>query len=263
MMHHQSGDYFSADGTGALVWQWIGELKSHDQIVQALQAGFPHSSADIAAALDAFLADLLKHGLIRETAAGDDSSPIAMAQVYRTRRRIRAARTACVFGHARSAAAGPDPRRGGCIGLARAQAPSHKAVSTAWPADDGRAGILHISQNYCRPVQRAEIASAAVCVCGNNLVQFRWIREITPVEFTGRKNSAHDHAWRAYVRRAPAVGRRRNGHSSKHRWNVRSLPRRRWAPSSAGLRSPAPHCVSCSPATGWWNASCRRWLISR
>lgn len=78
MMHHESGDYFSADGAGAFVWQWIGELKSHDQIVQALQAGFPHSSADIAAALDAFLAELLKHGLIRETAPGNDSSPIAM-----------------------------------------------------------------------------------------------------------------------------------------------------------------------------------------
>jgi len=80
MMHHESGDYFSADGTGALVWQWIGELKSRDQIVRALHAGFPHASADIAAALDVFLADLLKHGLIRETAAGEDSTPVALPQ---------------------------------------------------------------------------------------------------------------------------------------------------------------------------------------
>lgn len=79
MMHHQSGDYFSTDGIGALVWQWIGEMKSREQIVQILEAGFPHASTGIAAAVDAFLADALKHGLIREAAPGDPL-PIASLQ---------------------------------------------------------------------------------------------------------------------------------------------------------------------------------------
>jgi hypothetical protein len=80
MLHHGTGDYFSADGIGAVVWQWIGEARSHDQIVRALEASFPHSSGGIAAALDAFLADLLRHELIREIASGDDPAPDAPAQ---------------------------------------------------------------------------------------------------------------------------------------------------------------------------------------
>ena len=69
MLHHGSGDYFSADGIGAVVWQWLGESKSPDQIVHLLETSFPDSSADIAAAVDAFLAELLKHELIREGAS--------------------------------------------------------------------------------------------------------------------------------------------------------------------------------------------------
>ncbi len=66
MLHHGSGDYFSADGIGAVVWQWLGESRSPDQIVRLLKTSFPKASADIAPAVDAFLADLLKHELIRE-----------------------------------------------------------------------------------------------------------------------------------------------------------------------------------------------------
>ena len=71
MLHHVSGDYFSAEGVGAMVWQWIGEARSHDQIARALEASFSHSPGGIAAAVDAFLADLLKHDLIREIDPGD------------------------------------------------------------------------------------------------------------------------------------------------------------------------------------------------
>jgi Coenzyme PQQ synthesis protein D (PqqD) len=80
MMHHASGDYFSANGIGAVVWQWIGEAKSHDQIVCALEASFPQSAGDIRGAVDAFLADLLRHELIRAIASGDGPAPGAPPQ---------------------------------------------------------------------------------------------------------------------------------------------------------------------------------------
>jgi len=80
MMHHPSGDYFSANGVGAVVWQWISETGSHEQMVRTLQASFPQSSGDIRGAVDAFLADLLKHELIRPIAAGDGPAPVALSQ---------------------------------------------------------------------------------------------------------------------------------------------------------------------------------------
>jgi hypothetical protein len=75
MMHHPSGDYFSASGVGAVIWQWIGETRSHDQIVRALEASFPQSSGGIKGAVDAFLADLLGHELIRTAASADGPAP--------------------------------------------------------------------------------------------------------------------------------------------------------------------------------------------
>ena len=80
MMHHASGDYFSANGIGAVVWQWIGETRSHDQIVRALEARFPQSSGGIRDAVDAFLADLLRHELIRAIEPGDGPAPGALSQ---------------------------------------------------------------------------------------------------------------------------------------------------------------------------------------
>jgi coenzyme PQQ synthesis protein D (PqqD) len=66
ILHHTSGDYFSADGTGALIWKWICEAKSREEILGALEGSFPGASGEIAVALDAFLADLLKHELMAE-----------------------------------------------------------------------------------------------------------------------------------------------------------------------------------------------------
>ena len=74
MMHHPSGDYFSTEGVGAVIWRWIGEARSHDQILQALEAGFPRSGG-IATALEAFLAELSEHDLIRQIPLGDGEAP--------------------------------------------------------------------------------------------------------------------------------------------------------------------------------------------
>lgn len=79
ILHHGSGDYFSTDGVGAVIWQWLGESKSPDQMVRLLKNSYPQVSGDIAAAVDAFLADLRKHALIREV-AGDGPVPPAPTQ---------------------------------------------------------------------------------------------------------------------------------------------------------------------------------------
>ncbi len=73
ILHHMSGDYFSADGTGALIWKWIGEAASRDEMVGALAVRFAADPGDIAGAVDAFLADLLKHGLVAEVRSDGDT----------------------------------------------------------------------------------------------------------------------------------------------------------------------------------------------
>jgi len=74
MLHRTYGDYFSADGVGSLIWQWIGEGRSRSQILNMLNASFSASLAEIATAVDSFLADLVAHKLVRETVEGDKSA---------------------------------------------------------------------------------------------------------------------------------------------------------------------------------------------
>ena len=65
MLHRGSGDYFSTDGVGGVIWEWIGAGQSRGSILDGLN----QSGADpalIETAVDAFLADLVKHKLIRE-----------------------------------------------------------------------------------------------------------------------------------------------------------------------------------------------------
>jgi hypothetical protein len=73
MLHRTYGDYFSADGVGGLIWQWIGEGLSRRQILNMLNARFSASPTEIATAVDSFLADLVAHKLVREIVEGDES----------------------------------------------------------------------------------------------------------------------------------------------------------------------------------------------
>jgi len=66
MLHRVSGDYFSTDGVGCLIWQWLSEGQSRGRILNTLNARFAASPAEIAAAVDSFLTDLLTHNLIQE-----------------------------------------------------------------------------------------------------------------------------------------------------------------------------------------------------
>ena len=66
MLHRISGDYFSTDGVGCLIWQWISEGQGRRRILNMLTARFAVGPAEITTAVDSFLADLLTHKLIRE-----------------------------------------------------------------------------------------------------------------------------------------------------------------------------------------------------
>ena len=74
ILNRNYGDYFSTDGVGGLIWQWIGEGQSRSQILNMLNARFSASRAEIATAVDSFLADLVAHKLVREVVEGDESA---------------------------------------------------------------------------------------------------------------------------------------------------------------------------------------------
>jgi hypothetical protein len=71
ILHRKFGDYFSADGVGGLIWQWIGEGQSRSKILNTLNARFSGSPDEIAAAVDSFFADLLSHKLVQEVVESD------------------------------------------------------------------------------------------------------------------------------------------------------------------------------------------------
>ena len=66
MLHRVSGDYFSTDGVGCLIWEWIGKGRSRGSMLNELNQRFATDPAEIETAVDAFLADLVKHKLIYE-----------------------------------------------------------------------------------------------------------------------------------------------------------------------------------------------------
>ena len=73
MMHQETGDYFSADGTGCQIWQWIGEGRSRDEMLGLLVQRFAREAGEVEGALDSFLADLINHRLVQEL--GADAAP--------------------------------------------------------------------------------------------------------------------------------------------------------------------------------------------
>ena len=75
MMHQASGDYFSADGFGCLIWRWIGEGRSRQQMLDLLARQSSQPSAEMSRVLDSFIADLLTHALIEETEDGGEPDP--------------------------------------------------------------------------------------------------------------------------------------------------------------------------------------------
>jgi hypothetical protein len=80
MMHQVSGDYFSADGVGCLIWQWIGDGRSRNQMLDLLNERFAGEPAEIASTVESVLADLLSHPLVFEVDQSDSPPPGPVAE---------------------------------------------------------------------------------------------------------------------------------------------------------------------------------------
>ena len=70
MLNRVSGDYFSTDGVGSLIWQWIGKGQSRGRILEILNERFTTDRAEIETSVDSFLAELAAHKLVREIDGG-------------------------------------------------------------------------------------------------------------------------------------------------------------------------------------------------
>ena len=77
MLHRVSGNYFSTEGAGSLIWQWIGEGQGRNQIIDGLSERFIAERTRIETSVDSFLAELVTHKLVREIAG--DGRPAAEA----------------------------------------------------------------------------------------------------------------------------------------------------------------------------------------
>ena len=81
MLHRVSGDYFSTDGVGSVIWELIGEGQSRGSILDRMSERFAANPAEIETAVDAFLADLVKHKLIRQIDGGIGTSTKASIEL--------------------------------------------------------------------------------------------------------------------------------------------------------------------------------------
>jgi Coenzyme PQQ synthesis protein D (PqqD) len=67
IMNLKSGNYYSAEGVGTLLWHGIEQGKTYHQLVELVKRAFPTVPEDLAAAIDPFIDDLMAHELIRGT----------------------------------------------------------------------------------------------------------------------------------------------------------------------------------------------------
>ena len=64
VMTLSSGDFFSLQDTGAAIWDLIDGTRNRAAVLAALARDYAAGDADLAAELDAFLADLRGNGLL-------------------------------------------------------------------------------------------------------------------------------------------------------------------------------------------------------
>ena len=68
IMDLRTGNYFSATGAGAPIWDDLEACRSYRQILQSLTAQYPIDLRTLTDALDRFLADLVANNLVEEIA---------------------------------------------------------------------------------------------------------------------------------------------------------------------------------------------------
>ncbi len=74
IMDLRNGTYFSATGSGALIWSGLEAGCHYDQILRSLSTQYQAAPETLRAALDGFLAELFDSDLI-EHAEGEDALP--------------------------------------------------------------------------------------------------------------------------------------------------------------------------------------------
>ena len=72
----KTGSYFSLDGSGAVIWEFIDKTGDWQQVIGVLSAGNPDKSALVSASVTGFVEELVKEGLLvkanHEIPAGDE-----------------------------------------------------------------------------------------------------------------------------------------------------------------------------------------------
>jgi hypothetical protein len=87
IMNLKSGDYYSTEGVGSLLWHGIERGQTYPQLLELVKTAFPAVPEDLVAAIDPFIDELITHELIRETpteSAGAVSDPVDRSQVKGT-----------------------------------------------------------------------------------------------------------------------------------------------------------------------------------
>jgi hypothetical protein len=68
IMNLVSGNYYSTDGVGTVLWHGIELGKTYPQLLDLVKTTFPAVPEDLAAAIDPFIDELITHELVREMA---------------------------------------------------------------------------------------------------------------------------------------------------------------------------------------------------
>ena len=75
IMNLKSGNYYSAEGVGCVLWHGIQQGKTYPQLLELVKTAFPAVPEDLAATIDPFIDDLIIHELICETRTQSARAP--------------------------------------------------------------------------------------------------------------------------------------------------------------------------------------------
>ena len=87
IMNLKSGNYYSTEGVGAVLWHGIELGNTYIQLLDLVKTAFPTVPQDLAAAIDPFIDELITHELVRDMpaeSAGAFSDPGDLPQVNGT-----------------------------------------------------------------------------------------------------------------------------------------------------------------------------------
>jgi hypothetical protein len=77
IMNLKSGNYFSTEHVGGLLWGWIEQGKTYRQLLEHVRATFAAVPDDMAATVELFISDLIANDLVRETQVDAVQTPPA------------------------------------------------------------------------------------------------------------------------------------------------------------------------------------------